>query len=222
MKLLLTSAGITNQTIQNALNDLLEKPITDTKVVFIPTAANVLFGDKHWLIEDYMRFVRMGFPSIDIVDISAITPEMSRKRLEKAQVLVFGGGNTYHLYDWLEKSGVKQLLPELLQTRLYVGISAGSMVAEQSLILDDTRSLYYEEIGPHDRYDGLGFVNFQIRPHLHAPLFPKVTDEAVKNIAKNLHEPLYAIDDETAIVVQNKDIYVVTEGEYLVLNKNTG
>jgi dipeptidase E len=219
MKLLLTSAGITNKAIENALVTLLGKPVAETKVVFIPTAANVLFGDKHWLIDDYMRFVRMGFPSIDIVDISALPPNMIQKRLEKAHVIVLGGGNTYHLYYWLEKSGVKKILSKLLETRVYVGISAGSLVTSKNLILHDSKSFYFEDIGPKERYMGLGFVKFQIRPHLHSPLFPKVTNDAVKAIAKSLDEPLYAIDDATAIVVTKEKVQVVTEGKYLLLNE---
>jgi dipeptidase E len=38
MKLLLTSAGISNISIRNTLVDLLGKPIEESKALFIPTA----------------------------------------------------------------------------------------------------------------------------------------------------------------------------------------
>ena len=44
MKLLLTSAGIKNATIQDALIDLLGKPIADSNALCIPTAA---YGSSH-------------------------------------------------------------------------------------------------------------------------------------------------------------------------------
>lgn len=41
MKLLLTSAGITNDSIAKSLLDMVGKDVKDIKVAFIPTAANV-------------------------------------------------------------------------------------------------------------------------------------------------------------------------------------
>src|SRR5688572_5378525 len=38
MKLLLTSAGISNKSIRNALVDLLGKPISESSALFVPTA----------------------------------------------------------------------------------------------------------------------------------------------------------------------------------------
>jgi peptidase E len=52
MKLLLTSAGITNKSIADALFDLVGKKSEDTSLVFIPTAANVEMGDKTWFIDN--------------------------------------------------------------------------------------------------------------------------------------------------------------------------
>lgn len=46
MRLLLTSAGITNRLIANALVSMVGKDARDIKVAFIPTAANVEEGDK--------------------------------------------------------------------------------------------------------------------------------------------------------------------------------
>jgi len=128
MKLLLTSAGITNKTIKHAMQDLLGKSFKTLSVAFIPTAANVESGDKAWLIDNLNEFKQLGIASLDIVDISALPKDIWEHRLSQAQVLIFGGGNTYHLMYWLEKSGLKKLLPKLLESKVYVGISAGSMV----------------------------------------------------------------------------------------------
>lgn len=56
MKLLLTSAGITNKSIAKAVLDLTGLPAKEIKLVFIPTAANVEEGDKEWLIDDLVHF----------------------------------------------------------------------------------------------------------------------------------------------------------------------
>ena len=40
MKLLLTSSGNTNKSIENALSELLAKPFREAHLAFVPTAAN--------------------------------------------------------------------------------------------------------------------------------------------------------------------------------------
>jgi len=82
MKLLLTSAGITNQTILQGLDQLADRPLDQLKVAFIPTAANLEPGDKNWLIDDLRRLSFLKFKEIDIVDISALPKEIWQPRLE--------------------------------------------------------------------------------------------------------------------------------------------
>ena len=132
MKLLLTSAGIKNDSIAKALEELVGKTANGVRIAFIPTAANVEEGDKGWLIEDYRNLKKREY-EVDIVDISALPREMWEPRLKQANVIMVGGGNTFHLMYWLRKVGLDKLLPELLKTRVYVGISAGSMVVSKSI-----------------------------------------------------------------------------------------
>ncbi len=213
MKLLLTSGGLTNQTIRGALEELVGKPLDEATLAFIPTAANVEKGDKEWLIKD-LSDAKSTFFSVDIVDISAIPKELWLPRLEAANVLLFGGGNTFHLMHWIEKSGLKELLPKLLETRVYVDISAGSIVVCPTLLTSQSdRLLYYEdEAKGYTNNNGLGFVNFNIRPHLNSPYFPNVQLPLLEKLAQDIKEPLYGIDDETAIMVFDDDVSVVSDG----------
>src|SRR5680860_576655 len=128
MKLLLTSNGLSNQSIVNALFELTGKPASETTIVFIPTAMNVARGGKNWFINDLYNIKKQGFKFIDIVDISALPKEIWLPKIESGDVLFFSGGNTYHLMYWLKESGLAELLPELLKTRVYAGISAGSII----------------------------------------------------------------------------------------------
>src|SRR3990167_5098036 len=100
MKLLLTSAGFTNKTIVNGLRSLMDKPFEKLNLVYIPTAANVEVGDKGWLIDDLYRTKSIGFKSVDIVDISVVSDEVREPRIKQADILMFGGGNTFHLMHW--------------------------------------------------------------------------------------------------------------------------
>ena len=220
MKLLLTSGGLTNKSISQELFELVGKKPEETTLAFIPTAANVEEGDKRWLIDDLYNIKQQNLKCIDIVDISALPKEIWLPRLEAADVLFFSGGNTSHLMYWLEKSGLDKLLPELLKTRVYVGISAGSIVTAPTLELSSNdKKLFYEETFGYRNEKALGFVDFHIRPHLNSPNFPNITKEGLQEIANKVKEPIYVLDDQSAVKVVDGKIEVISEGEYFVFNK---
>lgn len=215
MKLLLTSAGLSNKSIVEALEQLLEKPAKGVKLVFIPTAANVEEGDKSWLIEDLNNCIKAGF-EVDIVDISAISKSQWLPRLESAEVLLFGGGNTFHLMYWMKESGLVELLPMLLETRVYAGISAGSCITG-STIYNSVQNLFGEKYELEIK-EGLNLVNFQTIPHLNSPYFEKIRKQNLEKAAEELKEPVYALDDNSAIVVNDTAVEVVSEGEWHKFN----
>lgn len=215
MKLLLTSAGFTNKSIAKACEELTKKPLKKLKLAFVPTAANVEEGDKDWLINDLCR-CKKYFSEVDVIDISALPREIWEKRIRAADVLLVGGGNTFHLMHWLKKSGLKDLLPQLLKTKVYVGISAGGICCGPSL--NSLKAWYYPDLKDEKDVTALKFVNFHIRPHFNSKWFPKVRENILKEFVKEFKEPLYAIDDQTAIKVDGKKITVVSEGKWIKFN----
>lgn len=224
MKLLLTSGGLTNKSIIAALKKLAEKPFKDLNAVFIPTAANAEEGDKWWLIEDLVNAQKLRFKKLDIVDIAALKSEETKKRLEEADVIFVGGGNSFYLSYWMQKSGLFDLLPELLKTRIYVGISAGSMAVTNSLrvssqALEKSQQLFDEEynesgIRGESSAKTAQLVDFVIRPHLNSKWFPSIRLPYLSEIAKQLPVVMYAIDDQTAISVVNEKVEIISEGKW--------
>lgn len=146
MKLLLTSNGLSNDPISQALVGLVGKPAEETVVAFVPTAMNPVEGGKWWFINDLWNIKQHGFKEIDIVDISALPRENWQLRLVAADVLFFSGGSAYHLMYWMRRSGLRELLPELLNTRVYAGISAGSSSTgpDISIAARDTAPFAYD------------------------------------------------------------------------------
>ena len=189
MKFLLTSGGITNKLIAKAFFDLVGKKAKEISIAFVPTAANVIQDDKTWLIDDLYNLRKQNLKRIDIVDISALPRENWQPRLEAADVLFFSGGNTFHLMYWLKKSGLAKMLPKLLKTRVYVGISAGSMATTKDLHLSSAKRLYYDEEGRPDE-KGLGYFDFYFRPHLNSLDFPKVRKQFLEKMRKKLKYPI--------------------------------
>lgn len=219
MKLLLTSSGLTNSSITNALLDLTGKKPEETTIVFIPTASNVESGDKDWLITDLINLKKQNFKSIEIADISAIDEKIWKPSLERADVLFFEGGNTYHLMRWLNKSGLTKLLPELLKDKVYVGVSAGSIVTNPDLALNLLQGIYEENLLETEELKGLNFVDFYFLPHLNSEWFKKMKRENVEKIGQKISKPIYALDDNSALKVIDNKIEVISEGEWFVINK---
>ena len=217
MKLLLTSGGITNNSIAKALFDLVGKKPEDTSLVFIPTASNVEAGDKDWFINDLVNVRKQNFKSVSIADISAVPEEIWKPQFEEADVLFFEGGNTYHLMSWIRKSGLIDILPELLKTKVYVGVSAGSMVTGPDLDLRLSKIIYGDDT-EEDSVAGLNYVDFYFLPHLNSPFFPERMEEKIKEVAKTLSKKIYSLDDESALTVIDGKIEVVTEGKHLEFN----
>lgn len=216
MKLLLTSNGLVNQSIRNALQELAGKPLTECSLAFIPTAGDFTGNDKSWLINDFYNVKKAGFQLIDIVDIAAVPKSNWLPRLEKVDILLFGGGHAFFLLYWLEKTGLKQLLPKILESKVYVGISAGSIVTGKKIATSSMSKDLGPELGEVPTDEGHGFVDFLIRPHYTSPKFPAWTEEKLAQVAQETGMPLYAIDDETAIKVVDGNIEVITEGSYKI------
>lgn len=213
MKLLLTSGGLTSESIIAALKDLIQKPFNELNLAFIPTAANVERGDKSWLVDDMYNFKKLGFSSFDITDISAVPKSIWLPSFKRADVLVFGGGNVNYLLNWIKKSGLQEALPKLLETKVYIGISAGSRVVGRGFLLSHVVA---EAFNKADK--GLEIVDFSIVPHINSKHFPERTFKRVKEESKKISYPIYAIDDNTAVKVVDNKISVVSEGEWKKFN----
>jgi dipeptidase E len=218
MKLLLTSAGITNPSIAKALFELVGKRPEETSLVFIPTASNVEVGDKGWLIDDLVNLKKLNLKSIDIADISAVGPEIWKPKFEAADVLFFEGGNSYHLMRWIEKSGLNLILPILLKNKVYVGLSAGSMVASIDLAIKLSQIVYEEDLNETENMAGLGLVDFYFLPHLNSPYFRNLREDFIRKATEGMSKTIYAMDDDSALEIIDGAVAVVSEGKWFAIN----
>jgi dipeptidase E len=216
MKLLLTSAGISNPTIHNALVALLGKPITESSALFIPTAIYALpnggdiarrvicgsLGDP---------FCEMGWKSLGILELTAlpsIKQDLWVPMLQETDALLVGGGDCQYLCYWMNKSGLTNLLPSLLRKTVYVGLSAGSMVMTRF------GTTYSGHRLPAESEKSLGLVDFAIHPHLDYESFPENSLANLEKLAATIPVPSYAIDDQTAISVIDGKVEVISEGNW--------
>ncbi len=234
MKLLLTAESIHNKTIANALRSLLGKPSKECSLVYISTSQNAAKGNKTWFVENLNDAFNIGWKSFEIIDVAAmidLPKNMWWGRLESADVIFMGGGANFYLGYWLEKSGIAAALPRWLETKVYIGSSAGSMILTPSLV---TASKPMEQLANDDEIDmksmgpegqrsasALGIVDFLIRPHYTSPNYPYITDGVLQKAANLGGRSLYAIDNDTAIAIDGDVVKVISEGQWKKFEANS-
>ncbi|MDQ1704609.1 MAG: dipeptidase [Frankiaceae bacterium] len=222
MRLLLTSAGVKNASIHNALVGLLAKPIADSNALCIPTAG---YGHPQGTPAGAWRFItgnastpmcELGWKSLGVLELTAL-PSIDEERwvdwVREADVLLVNGGDALYLCHWMRQSGLADLLPSLRET-VWVGLSAGSMVM--------TPRIGEDFVGwkpPTGEDTALGVVDFSIFPHLDHELLPENTTTDAERWAATIAGPAYAIDDETAIRVIDGGVDVVSEGHWRLFNR---
>jgi len=216
MKLLLTSAGISNTSIHNALVELLGKPITEASALFVPTAIYAIAGGA-----DIARkvicgslgdpFCELGWKSLGVLELTAL-PSLKQElwvpALQEADALLVGGGDCQYLCYWMQQSGLADLLPSLLRKTVYVGLSAGSMV------ITSFGTTYGGHMLPAESDKSLNLVAFALHPHLNYEWFPENSLANLEKLAATIPVPSYMIDDQTAIKVTDGTIEVVSEGHW--------
>lgn len=213
MKLLLTSAGITNKSIADKLQQLVGKPFAETSVLFIPTAANFEFGDKSWLVKNINELHDLKLKSFDMIDIAGLPETLWLPQLQAADVICFGGGDNAYLARILREQGMKEKLEQLMdESKVYMGISSGSMVAGTALPKGMDQELFAEGNFESDDCEGLSLCDFSFIPHLNSAYFLNIKTEVLDSIKDRLTNTTYAPDDQTAIAVVDGELEIVGGG----------
>ncbi|HEX4789040.1 MAG TPA: Type 1 glutamine amidotransferase-like domain-containing protein, partial [Actinospica sp.] len=110
-------------------------------------------------------------------------------------------------------------LRELLETKVYVGVSAGSMIFSRRLnertarIMQEDADL--EFVGEDQVSSPIGLFDWYLKPHLDSPDFPARDEAWAEHLLATVDFPLYLIDDASAVRVRGEhgeQIDIVTEG----------
>jgi dipeptidase E len=211
MKRLLTSGGIVNNSIRNALVAMLGKPIAEATALFVPTAEQPLgpfFVGRS--AQSLLQQEWKAFGVLELTALPSIPQDAWLPKLEAADVLLVGGGDPLYLCYWMQQSGLADLLPELRET-VYVGMSAGSMVLAPNI---GQEFVNWRPPTAGDSDKTLGLVDFAMFPHLDNPNLPENTLAVAEKWAAKLTVPGYVVDDDTAIKVIDGAVEVISEGHW--------
>jgi dipeptidase E len=218
MRFLLTSAGIANASINDALVDLLGKPIAESTALCIPTGVQPFPGGPSHVYKFINGMApspmcELGWKSLGVLELTAlpsIKKEYWAPAVEEVDALLVWGGSPLYLCYWMRQSGLADLLPSLRPETVYVGTSGGAMVATP-----DFGGETYDDSDPLTGSDeALGLVDFSVFPHLEREDMPDTTLANIERWAAGISVPAYAIDDETAITVVDGTLEVVSEGHW--------
>jgi dipeptidase E len=234
MKLLLTSNGITNQSIHRALVELLGKPLADANALFIPTgmypfAGGARYAWKAIAGKSHHPFSEMGWKSFGNLELSVL-PSIDKQvwlpEVASADAILAWGGDPLFLAHWMHVSG---LADAVASQTVYVGTSAGSMVASTMIgeTYTDPRQASGEPLSSESivlpdgeiartlvTARGMGWVDFALIPHYGAENHRDASATNAKIWASKLPMRTFAIDDDTAIKVTDNNVEVVTEGQW--------
>jgi dipeptidase E len=245
LKLLLTSSGIRNKSIENALVELLGKPIAESNALLIPTAIYPFHGGQRYAWnpiagEAASRMCGLGCKSVGILELSVL-PSIDKNiwltTLEETDALLVWGGDPLFLSYWMQQSMLTEILPSLAGNLVYVGVSAGS-IAVASIFAEtytEERScagapikseeiIFSSDKGEICRRlltaNGMGLTKFAIIPHFDNKNHPDASLTNAEKWASKLPVPVYAIDDETAIKVKDDAVEIVSEGKWKLFTPN--
>jgi dipeptidase E len=227
MKFLLTSGGISNASIADALVDLLGKPISESTAMIVPSGMYPFPGGGAgaWQAASgtsSLPLVGLGWKSMSLLELTAlptIRPENWMPAVRAVDALLVWGGDVLYLCHWMRESGLADLLPSLGDT-VYVGVSAGS-IAMSPVNCDAEFDLAFVPDGSamaEGAERGLGLVDVTLYPHLDNPEMPDTTLANIGKWASTVTVPTYAIDDQTALRIVDGQVDVVSEGRWHLFN----
>lgn len=208
MKLLLTSTGFANTAITQAFESLVGKTADTISVAVINEAYAVEHDDHTWVIDELSRIRQTVGSTVEIVSLLANSIDVVRERIMQHDALFVIGGHTDYLMHVYETTGFAALLPTLLETKVYIGSSAGSMVVCNRI----SSQAYLDIYGEGDDYGVetyMGLVDTAIKPHLNSPYFPNNREESLVHISQTYPCDMYALSDTSALVVDGANQQLV-------------
>jgi len=208
--LLLTSDGMQ---MKNEIIKLLQKPAYNITVAFISTAAkpknDITYLRNDWIIMSE----EMGF-NVEEVDIEGKTESQVMALIRLKDIIFVEGGNTFYLLKAMRACNFEKIIRKLLkQGKVYIGASAGSIVAGKTI---QTAGWYGDENSVKlKNLKGLNLVPFDIFVH-YQPEHAELIKQKIKSPRKRAKK-LKILTDGQAILVQGKETVLIGQGEAVIL-----
>ncbi len=212
--LLLTSGGMPQ--MKDEIIKLLQKPAYDVTVAFITTAYKYkLEEDPNYVnIDLQIMEDELGF-NVEKIDIEGKKELELMKLLELKDIIFVAGGNTFYLLKAMRDCHFEKVLRKLLkQGKVYIGVSAGSIVAGRTIKTAEWKNADKNFIHLKN-LKGLNLVPFDIFVH-YQPEHVEMIKQKIKNPKKRANK-LRILTDDQAILVQGKEVDLIGDGEAIIV-----
>jgi dipeptidase E len=171
-------------------------------IAYIPTAWNGELEFESWKISATWNLVNSVGANITAVQLEDFKNESVIRELENKDIIWFAGGYATYLMYWMIRCNIDTHIRRLLQKSIYVGSSAGSMIASHDLKIETWHSVESNRTG--NMITGLGLVEFDIYPHYR--------DDELEYIKQHYKgNNLYLLKDGEAVIVDGDNISVFGE-----------
>jgi dipeptidase E len=202
MKLLLTSAGLSTENIENEFKSLLTKPVEECKALIIGVDPGAQDFDMDAYIDRNIKMLaKQGLKKKNISSFKLDSP--NPPSLDDIDILYVLGGNEYRHMYWIRKH---DLMPEIRKhienDGVYVARSAGAIIMSPTIEIKDW-SMFQNDVGLEDT-SGFGYVDWILVPHID---WRKNIGEVVEFHKKTNHKMIY-ITDKQAVLVRD-DTYKI-------------
>ena len=160
-KLLLTSTGLANQNITNQFLQIIDKPVSQIKIIFVPTASRTE-EELKYVHESKKELLDLGISENNIKTLNLDSP-ISFEKVEDFDVIYVCGGNTFYLLKKVRETGFDKVIIEFAKTdKLYFGVSAGSILVCPNI---DIASPFDENDVNLTDLTGLNLTDVIVSPH---------------------------------------------------------
>ena len=190
--------------VANLLIDFANEDLKGKIIAFIPTAS---------LTESIRFYVKTGKKAlekvgmiVEEVEITQFSNEEISSILHKCDYIYITGGNTFFLLQELKRKGVDKIISEQVKSgKLYIGESAGAIIASP-----DTEYMKNVNFDPIEKapeledYSSLGFVDFYTIPHYGNFPFKKKGEKVIQLYNEKLQ--LIPISNKQAIFIEDSNI----------------
>jgi len=192
MKLLLTSAGFENSKVGKEFLKLIDKPVSEIKVIFVPTAARTK-EELFYVDKSKKELLNVGIHAQDIKTLD-LDHKISFEEVDGFDVIYVCGGNTFYLLHKVREASFDKITKQFLEKRgIYVGVSAGSIIVGPDIEIAGFGKK--NDIGLKD-LTGLNLVDVSIFPH-----FTKKDRQSVEKFKKKVDYIILPLTDNRALVI---------------------
>ena len=220
MRMLLTSGGVRPGPVLEQLVELLGKPLPESRIAVVVDAMLPFPGDKSMMLRHLEQNRALGWAGFDVLSLFSGPRSVLESRLRSADVIFgYGGSNHWLAHAW-RASGLAPVLRELLDEKVYVGHSAGSMIfsTRHAAAIDafddheEVEMLQLPEVGA-----AVPLLDWVVLCHLGAAFLPDDAERRAAEGAAELGATTWFLDDESALLVRDPaaDPEVVSRGRWI-------